>query len=100
MTGGLGEGQERCPDETVCIDYPEHGSGAVVAFTAVDPEGEDVTWTLATGGDVALFNISEGRLTFIEPPDYEDPADTGTNNVYEVTIRGHGHQSGIQCHQA
>ena len=47
MMGGLGEGQERCPDDTVCIDYPEHGSGAVVAFTAVDPEEEDVTWALS-----------------------------------------------------
>ena len=41
MMGGLGEGQETqtCPSDvdegTVCIDYPEHGSGAVVAFTAL-----------------------------------------------------------------
>ena len=43
MMGGLGEGQEAT---TETIEYPEHGSGAVVAYTALDPEGESVTWSL------------------------------------------------------
>ena len=50
MMGGLGEGQEAtaCPagvaEGTVCIKYPENGSGTVAAYTAVDPgeEGRDV----------------------------------------------------------
>ena len=34
------------------------------------------------------FNISSsGRLTFMDPPDYEMPMDMGTNNVYMVTVK-------------
>ena len=37
--------------------------------------------------DVARFQISEaGALTFKTPPDYENPVDANTNNVYLVTI--------------
>ena len=86
MMGGLGEGQQRCTVEE-CIEYPEHGSGTVVAYTALDPEKEPVTWSLdANSPDDALFEINGGRLTFKTPPDYEDPRDNGGNNVYEVTV--------------
>ena len=90
MTGGLGEGQARC-DVDECIEYPEHGSGAVIAFTALDPEEEDVTWTISNNGSISPdaldFRINDGRLTFAETPDYEDPDDSDTNNVYLVTIQ-------------
>ena len=84
MMGGPGEGQE-CPANTECIEYPEHGSGTVVGYSAVDPEGEDVGWGVS-GTDATLFDIEEGRLTFNSPPDYEDPDDNGTDNVYNVTV--------------
>ena len=32
------------------------------------------------------FAIDEGVLTFRAPPDYEQPADRDTNNVYQVTV--------------
>ncbi len=86
MSGGLGEGQDRCNDD-YCIEYPEHGSGAVVVFTALDPEGKDIMWG-KTGTDGDAFNpIEEGRLTFMDPPDYEDPADNNDDNVYTLTIQ-------------
>ena len=99
MSGGLGEGQEttECPDGVtadVCINFPEHGSGTVVAYTATDPEREDVTWELAAASvsgseDRGLFSIdsSTGILTFITPPDFEAPGDAGTNNEYNVIIQ-------------
>ena len=102
MGGGLGEGQETvtCPDTgtadgAVCIEFPEHGSGTVAAYTAVDPEGEDVVWSRApasTDGseDRASFSIDEttGVLTFITPPDFEAPTDSGTpDNIYNVIIQ-------------
>ena len=94
MTGGLGEGQERCPADTTCIDYAENGSGAVPTYAAVDPEKKDVTWTLVMGADILDFGMdaASGRLTFNTPPDYENPMSaitTGalvTRNVYNVTI--------------
>ena len=68
MMGGLGEGQERCPDgsDEMCIEYPEHGSGAVVVLTALDPEGEDVEWDLrdddsTNSPDFMDFEINDGR---------------------------------------
>ena len=68
------------------IEFPENGEGVVATFTATDPENDEVTWT-KTGVDEALFAISEdGVLTFVAPPDYEDPGDGGDNNIYEVTV--------------
>ena len=95
MMGGLGEGQERCPvtiDE--CIKYQEHGSGAVVVYTTEDPEEEDVTWAMS-GADANLFDISEGRLTFIDPPDYESPGSAGSSNVYNVIIEATDADAGL-----
>ena len=44
-------------------------------------------WTLG-GKDDGDFLISEtGRLTFRSPPDYERPADSDRNNIYEVKVR-------------
>ena len=86
MMGGLGEGQQACPagvDD--CVEYPEHGSGTVIAFTAVDPEGEPVAWSVSWT-DSGFFDIEEGRLTFKTPPDYEGPQDSGRDNVYEVIV--------------
>ena len=73
----------------MCIKYPEHGAGTVIAFTADDPEGEDVTWSVVSGADSGDFSIdgSTGVLTFITPPDFEAPSDADTNNTYNVTIQ-------------
>ena len=53
----------------------------IAAYSADD----DVTWTLA-GADSTLFMIAGGFLRFVDPPDFEDPADTGTDNVYNVIV--------------
>ena len=67
-------------------EYAENGTGAVATFTAEDPEGESIVWSLAAGGDMEDFSIENGVLRFKSSPDYEDPADSDTNNVYVVTI--------------
>ena len=54
----------------------------VAAYGVVD--GDD--WSLA-GNDSALFTIADGYLRFVDPPDYENAADQGTDNVYNVTIQ-------------
>ena len=66
---------------------PEERTSTLYTFRATDPEGEAVTW--APGGtDGSAFTIGErGALSFASPPDYERPADSGRDNVYEVTIR-------------
>ena len=57
-------------------------------YTGSDPEGGTVTrWALG-GRDGGDFNISQdGLLTFRSLPDYERPADSNRDNVYEVEIR-------------
>ena len=71
------------PDET--IDYAEGGTSPVAAYTAVDPEGESITWSLASGGDDDL-TLEDGVLKFNSTPDYENPTDSDTNNSYTVTV--------------
>ena len=67
--------------------YPENGTGTVASYRATDPEGDPVTWSLS-GTDRGNFSISTtGKLTFINPPDYEAPADANRDNDYLVNVR-------------
>ena len=71
-------------DDTV--SYQENGTASVATYRATDPEGSDITWELS-GTDSGAFAISEtGVLTFLNAPDYESPTDSGSDNVYEVTV--------------
>ena len=57
-------------------------------YTARDPEGANVArWTLGgrDGGD--FFITQGGTLYFRSPPDYERPADSNRDNIYEVSIQ-------------
>ena len=67
-------------------DYAENGTDDVATFTAMDPEGTTISWTLE-GTDADVFDISNGGvLTFKSSPDYEMPADADNNNTYMVTV--------------
>ena len=58
-----------------------------------------MAWGLS-GTDRGAFEISEtGVLSFIDPPDYENPTDSGNNNVYEATVEagdGDGNTAGLE----
>ena len=67
-------------------DYAENGTDDVATFTAMDPEGATISWTLE-GTDADVFDISsDGVLTFKSSPDYETPADADNNNIYMITV--------------
>ena len=69
------------------VEYSEGTVDPVATYEAVDPEGSDVTLSLA-GDDAGAFSIDEtGVLTFIAPPDHEAPTDADGDNVYRVTVR-------------
>ena len=69
------------------IDYPENSTTTVATYSITDPDGNDVTWSIA-GTDAARFSINEdGELSFRSSPNYEAPNDANKDNVYEVTIR-------------
>ena len=84
---------------TATFAYQENGTSDLYTYRATDPEGNDVAWGLS-GTDRGVFEISEtGVLSFIDPPDYESPTDSGRNNVYEVTVEagdGEGNTAGLE----
>ena len=59
---------------------PEN-STAVHTFTA----NESVSWS-KSGIDSSFFSITSGGVLTITSRNFESPADSGANNVYEVTI--------------
>ena len=57
------------------------------AFTisASDPNGDTLTYSLS-GDDSSLLSVStQGVVTFNTAPDFENPSDADTNNVYKIT---------------
>lgn len=64
----------------------------VVDIASTDPEGETEGNGLIygiTGGDDStkfLVNVETGELTFVDPPDFEEPLDYNSDNVYEVDV--------------
>ena len=85
------------------IDFDENNDDSVAVYTATDPEGEDIVWSLMDAdvivGDRTLnesdypdhgdFSIDGGVLTFKDgPPDYEAPKGGAQNNSspYKVMV--------------
>ena len=88
VLGGLAQAQDEA------IEYAENGTGAVATYTATDPEGAMIRWSVG-GTDADAFRIADGVLTFAKPPNYESPGDVvGTGDstaaagdrMYEVTV--------------
>ena len=79
-------------DNTPSFTSPDSASVAenqTVAYTsqAEDGDGDDLTYSLS-GTDASLFTIdpNTGVVSFLVPPDFEDPDDAGGNNVYDITV--------------
>ncbi len=73
---------------TSTISKPEGTAPSEVleTYAATDPDvGDGLTWTL-TGDDAGDFTIVGRVLKFKNVPNFESPTDTGTNNVYNVTV--------------
>ena len=66
-------------------NYAENGMGMVATYSAAGPDADMATWTLE-GDDAGDFMITDGMLTFMSLPDYENPMDADMDNVYMVTI--------------
>jgi VCBS repeat-containing protein len=62
-------------------------SGATISVAANDPDASSsLTYTLS-GADASKFTISSsGVLSFSSAPDYESPSDSGSNNVFNVSV--------------
>ncbi|MFG1296046.1 cadherin domain-containing protein [Xanthobacter variabilis] len=64
-------------------------TSAVTTVKASDPEKGAITYSLSGGADKDLFaiNAKTGVLSFKAAPDYENPADQGKDNTYDVVVR-------------
>ena len=69
------------------ISYAEDRTDPVASYDHNDPdEGETITWSLS-GPDAGDFAIdASGALSFRNAPDFEQPADAGSDNEYHVTV--------------
>lgn len=85
---------EKLGGELSC-EYVEHSTGPVNDFHAAT-SGAEIAWTLVTTGaggtshpDFGDFKIDQqsGVLSFKSPPNYESPADDGTDNTYKVMVK-------------
>ena len=76
-------------------EVPEN-TATVASYTANAPDGTAVTWSLR-GADKDLFTIAEGELSFLTAPDYENPTDADSDNVYELTVEAatNGETAGV-----
>lgn len=70
------------------VTTPENQAAGVYTVTASDPEGATVTYSITGGADASLFQIdpNTGVLDFVTAPDFENPQDSNTDNIYQVTI--------------
>lgn len=65
----------------------ENTSGAFYTATATDADGNALTFSLSGGTDRDRFRIaSGGGLSFVAPPDFENPGDGNRDNVYQVEL--------------
>ena len=71
--------------ETISVPEGTETSEILATYQADDPEMGMLTWA-KTGDDADDFTFVNGVLKFRNVPNYESPADNGSNNVYDVTV--------------
>ena len=78
---------------TETITDHQEGVTAVGDYTTTAPDNGTITWAVA-GADGDLFDIEQdssdskrASLSFLNPPDYESPDDTGQDHIYEVLVK-------------
>ncbi|QYF87033.1 cadherin repeat domain-containing protein [Brevundimonas sp. PAMC22021] len=79
------------------ITGPSAGAGAASSSVSVNENqttaaafgaNRSVTWSITGGADAAKFAINStgGALTFVAAPDFEDPSDANTDNIYALVV--------------
>ena len=68
------------------ISREENTTGVLATFTATDPEGFPLVWSVE-GVDGGVMRINaRGELSFQVPPDYDQPADMQRANLYHIEV--------------
>jgi len=74
---------------SVTASVTENQTGVLtVTSTDEDLPADTVTYSITGGADQAKFSINSasGVLSFSTAPDFENPTDVGTDNVYDVQV--------------
>ena len=77
------------PDIDIATFVVLENTSTVTVLSASDPDAGDVLSFSITGGDdAAAFSIdpATGELSFIAPPDFENPSDIDGDNVFDLEI--------------
>ncbi len=71
------------------ISVAENGTAVTVVTSSDADAGATKTFSIAGGSDAALFTIDSatGVLAFASSRDFEAPADSGADNIYDVTVK-------------
>ena len=69
----------------------ENTTSAIHTYRATDPDlGDTIAWSTGgtDAGDFVITKDSSGRglLAFASPPDFENPRDVGSDNVYDLEV--------------
>ena len=78
-------------EDPVITSTPEfsvtENSTSVGTIVATDADADILTYSISGGDDAARFTISStGELSFVAAPDFEAPADTDADNIYNVQV--------------
>jgi uncharacterized protein YjiK/2',3'-cyclic-nucleotide 2'-phosphodiesterase (5'-nucleotidase family)/Ca2+-binding RTX toxin-like protein len=74
--------------DTASVNVAENTT-AVTTVSASDVDTQTtLTYSISGGADAGKFaiNATTGVLSFVSAPDFENPTDAGTNNVYDVIV--------------
>jgi hypothetical protein len=68
--------------------FVENATGTVYMATGIDPDASTTLAFTLGGTDAALFAIdaNSGVITFAASPNFEAPADSDADNVYDLTV--------------
>ncbi len=82
------DANDNSPVLTATDKSVSEGTTAVETVSATDADAGDSQTFSISGTDAAFFNIdsSTGELTFKVAPDYENPSDANTDNVFELDV--------------
>ena len=68
------------------ISREENTTGVLATFTAIDPEGFPLVWSVEGVDGGAMRINARGELSFNVPPDYDQPADMQRANLYHIEV--------------
>ena len=76
------------PELIALLDYViDENTTEITTFQAYDADGDIISYSISgTDADLLSIGSSSGLLSFIDPPDYENPQDNDLDNIYVLTV--------------